>query len=213
MGSYVRNYERSVPRAPQPGVSKALDTLRHRPRAPLADAALNAPSTVAMPPTTSHLEAAVELTEEDQGTEDPTVEDLAVRVAVRARPLVAKERLERNRECLAYPSPTTVVLGKNRAFHFDEVFGPDSEQTRVYDNLVAPLVDACFDGYNATVLAYGQTGSGKTLTYLLPLLHQLQSVRPKITRRYVFLNDETEFGSNSFRFVVVFPEFLRSQSL
>ena len=165
MGSYVRNYERSVPRAPQPGVSKALDTLRHRPRAPLADAALNAPSTVPMPPTTSHLEAAVELTEEDQaGTEDPTVEDLAVRVAVRARPLVAKERLERNRECLAYPSPTTVVLGKNRAFHFDEVFGPDSEQTRVYDNLVAPLVDACFDGYNATVLAYGQTGSGKTYT-------------------------------------------------
>ena len=163
MGSYVRNYERSVPRAPQPGVSKALDTLRHRPRAPLADAALNAPSTVPMPPTTSHLEAAVDA-EEDQNTEDPAVEDLAVRVAVRARPLVAKERLERNRECLAYPSPTTVVLGKNRAFHFDEVFGPDSEQTRVYDNLVAPLVDACFDGYNATVLAYGQTGSGKTYT-------------------------------------------------
>ena len=159
----MRNYERSVPRAPQPGVSKALDTLRHRPRAPLADAALNAPSTTPMPPTTSHLEAAVDA-EEDQNTEDPAVEDLAVRVAVRARPLVAKERLERNRECLAYPSPTTVVLGKNRAFHFDEVFGPDSEQTRVYDNLVAPLVDACFDGYNATVLAYGQTGSGKTYT-------------------------------------------------
>ena len=36
----MRNYERSVPRAPQPGVSKALDILRHRPRAPLADAAL-----------------------------------------------------------------------------------------------------------------------------------------------------------------------------
>ena len=159
----MRNYERSVPRAPQPGVSKALDTLRHRPRAPLADAALNAPPTVPMPPTTSHHEAAVDA-EEDQSTEDPTVEDLAVRVAVRARPLVAKERLERARECLAYPSPTTVVLGKNRAFHFDEVFGPDSEQTRVYDNLVAPLVDACFDGYNATVLAYGQTGSGKTYT-------------------------------------------------
>ena len=34
----------------------------------------------------------------------------------------------------------------------------------MYDNLVAPLVDACFDGYNATVLAYGQTGSGKTYT-------------------------------------------------
>ena len=87
MGSYVRNYERSVPRAPQPGVSKALDTLRHRPRAPLADAALNAPSTTPMPPTTSHLEAAVDA-EEDQNTEDPAVEDLAVRVAVRALSLI-----------------------------------------------------------------------------------------------------------------------------
>ena len=168
MGSYARQYERAMPRAPQPGVSKALDNLRHRPRAPLADAPLNAPPP--MPTSTTiaerHQVEAVMVEEEDlaHASDDPTAEDLAVRVAVRARPLVAKERLERARECLAYPSPTTVILGKNRAFHFDEVFTPTSEQTAVYDNLVAPLVDACFDGYNATVLAYGQTGSGKTYT-------------------------------------------------
>ena len=169
MGSYARQYERAMPRAPQPGVSKALDNLRHRPRAPLADAPLNAPPP--MPTSTTiaerHQVETVMVEEEDLGgasIDDPTAEDLAVRVAVRARPLVAKERLERARECLAYPSPTTVILGKNRAFHFDEVFTPTSEQTAVYDNLVAPLVDACFDGYNATVLAYGQTGSGKTYT-------------------------------------------------
>ena len=169
MGSYARQYERAMPRAPQPGVSKALDNLRHRPRAPLADAPLNAPPP--MPTSTTiaerHQVETVTVEEEDLGgasIDDPTAEDLAVRVAVRARPLVAKERLERARECLAYPSPTTVILGKNRAFHFDEVFTPTSEQTAVYDNLVAPLVDACFDGYNATVLAYGQTGSGKTYT-------------------------------------------------
>lgn len=32
----------------------------------------------------------------------------------------------------------------------------------MYDSCVAPLVESCFDGYNATVFAYGQTGSGKT---------------------------------------------------
>nr|GMC76727.1 kinesin-like protein KIN-4A isoform X1 [Ipomoea batatas] len=34
----------------------------------------------------------------------------------------------------------------------------------MYEECVAPLVDALFEGYNATVLAYGQTGSGKTYT-------------------------------------------------
>jgi excinuclease UvrABC helicase subunit UvrB len=34
----------------------------------------------------------------------------------------------------------------------------------VYSDLVAPLVESCFNGYNATVFAYGQTGSGKTYT-------------------------------------------------
>ena len=89
-------------------------------------------------------------------------EDLAVRVAVRARPLVAKERLERARECLSYPDDKSVLLGQNRLFHFDDAYGPGSEQGAIYRDLVAPLVESCFNGYNATVFAYGQTGSGKT---------------------------------------------------
>ena len=52
------------------------------------------------------------------------VEDLAVRVAVRARPLVAKERVERARECLSYPRANAVLLGESRAFRFDDAFGP-----------------------------------------------------------------------------------------
>jgi len=91
-------------------------------------------------------------------------EDLAVRVAVRARPLVAKERLERARECLSYPDDKSVLLGQNRLFHFDDAYGPGSEQGAIYRDLVAPLVESCFNGYNATVFAYGQTGSGKTYT-------------------------------------------------
>jgi kinesin family protein 4/21/27 len=37
-------------------------------------------------------------------------------------------------------------------------------QEEVYNTCVAPLLEGCFLGYNATVLAYGQTGSGKTFT-------------------------------------------------
>ena len=34
----------------------------------------------------------------------------------------------------------------------------------MYNESVSPLMDACFEGYNATVFAYGQTGAGKTFT-------------------------------------------------
>ena len=83
------------------------------------------------------------------GGGDPSAvgEDLAVRVAVRARPLVAKERLERARECLSYPvDGKSVILGKNRLFQFDEVFDPTVEQSTIYADLVAPLVESCFNG-------------------------------------------------------------------
>ena len=57
-----------------------------------------------------------------------------------------------------------MLLGKNRLFHFDDAYPPLADQHTIYANLVAPLVESCFNGYNATVLAYGQTGSGKTYT-------------------------------------------------
>ena len=51
-------------------------------------------------------------------------------------------------------------LGKNRSFTIDNVYKPSDGQAGIYSDLVAPLVEACFNGYNATVLAYGQTGQG-----------------------------------------------------
>ena len=77
---------------------------------------------------------------------------------------MAKERVERARECLSYPRANAVLLGESRAFRFDDAFGPGATQGEVYERLVSPLVESCFRGYNATVLAYGQTGSGKTYT-------------------------------------------------
>lgn len=42
-------------------------------------------------------------------------------------------------------------------FTYDYVYGSTAlPSSSVYDDCVAPLVDALFHGYNATVLAYGQ---------------------------------------------------------
>ena len=89
----------------------------------------------------------------------------AVKVALRARPLSAKERAKRCRECLVVdPNANAVTLGKERHFAFDTTFDANNTQEDIYETCVSELVDATLDGYNATVLAYGQTGSGKTFT-------------------------------------------------
>ena len=50
-----------------------------------------------------------------------------------------------------------------KRYSFDKVFGPDSTQGQVYEEL-SPLVCGILDGFNVCIFAYGQTGSGKTFT-------------------------------------------------
>jgi len=99
-------------------------------------------------------------------------ESTAVRVALRVRPLVAREQQEKS--CLRVDAPS-VVLGKERAFHFDFAFDETCTQQQLYDTACGPLVEHCFQGYNATVFAYGQTGSGKTYTVSGSLSQLLQA--------------------------------------
>lgn len=60
---------------------------------------------------------------------------------------------------------STVDNGKRikHDFTFDQVFHPQSTQGDVFE-LVSPLIQSAFDGYNVCIFAYGQTGSGKTFT-------------------------------------------------
>ncbi|XP_054858648.1 kinesin-like protein KIF7 isoform X2 [Eublepharis macularius] len=95
----------------------------------------------------------------------PSMEETPVRVAVRIRPLLPKERLHGHQTCLrGDPETKEVTLGHNRHFHFDTIFIESASQESVYAVCVQPLVEAFFEGFNATVFAYGQTGSGKTYT-------------------------------------------------
>ena len=92
-------------------------------------------------------------------------EDTAVQVAVRVRPLLPKELLHSHESCItADPEQCRVTLGHDRHFVCDYLFEETSCQEVVYTVCVQPLIEAFFQGFNATVFAYGQTGSGKTYT-------------------------------------------------
>lgn len=88
-----------------------------------------------------------------------------MRVGLRVRPLLPKELLHGHQSCLQVdPERGRVILGRDRHFDFHVVLAEDVGQEEVYQACVQPLLEAFFEGFNATVFAYGQTGSGKTYT-------------------------------------------------
>ncbi len=87
-----------------------------------------------------------------------------VKVAIRVRPMVPREKMENESSCIEFKSESEIVIGGDRSYKFDRVFGEDSPQHDVFDHCIKELVLNCFEGYNAAVLAYGQTGSTSTPT-------------------------------------------------
>ncbi|XP_018417132.1 PREDICTED: kinesin-like protein KIF27 [Nanorana parkeri] len=93
------------------------------------------------------------------------MEEIPVKVALRIRPLLSKEILHNHQVCVrVVPNTQQIIIGKDRNFTFDYVFGKASSQDDVYGACIKPLLVSLIEGYNATVFAYGQTGSGKTYT-------------------------------------------------
>ncbi|XP_077451932.1 kinesin-like protein KIF21A isoform X6 [Stigmatopora argus] len=92
-------------------------------------------------------------------------DESSVRVALRIRPQLPREKIEGCHICTyVMPGEPQVILGKDKSFTYDYVFDMDSQQDAIYQTCTEKLIDGCFEGYNATVFAYGQTGSGKTYT-------------------------------------------------
>ena len=94
-----------------------------------------------------------------------------VKVAIRVRPMNAREKAEKSQVCVEVDQTNNTVSVTSpkvdtKTFQFDYVYPMDSSQRQVYDEVAFPIVDSIFQGYNGTVFAYGQTGCGKTFTMM-----------------------------------------------
>ncbi|XP_054892935.1 kinesin-like protein kif7 [Poeciliopsis prolifica] len=135
-----------------------------------------------------------------QGREDYS----AVQVAVRVRPLLPKELLHCHENCITVdPELNRVTLGHDRHFVCDFLFEETCCQEEVYSASVQPLIDAFFQGFNATVFAYGQTGSGKTYTIgeanISSFRDEEQGIIPRAVADVFKLLDENDLTDFSVR--------------
>ncbi|XP_029986958.1 kinesin-like protein kif7 [Sphaeramia orbicularis] len=128
----------------------------------------------------------------------------AVQVAVRVRPLLPKELLHCHESCITVDSELCrVTLGHDRHFLCDFVFEETCCQEEIYSVSVQPLIDAFFQGFNATVFAYGQTGSGKTYTIgeanISSFRDEEQGIIPRAVADVFKLLDENDLADFSVR--------------
>ncbi|XP_052417964.1 kinesin-like protein kif7 [Carassius gibelio] len=151
-----------------------------------------------------------------KGVGQSKVEETAVQVAVRVRPLLPKEILHNHESCItADPEEKRVTLGNDRHFHCDFVFEENSTQEDVYTECVQPLIEAFFHGFNATVFAYGQTGSGKTYTIgeanISAFRDDEQGIIPRAVAEIFKLLDENDLIDFSVRvsYLEVYKEVFR----
>ncbi|XP_029284424.1 LOW QUALITY PROTEIN: kinesin-like protein kif7 [Cottoperca gobio] len=128
----------------------------------------------------------------------------AVQVAVRVRPLLPKELLHCHESCITVDSELCrVTLGHDRHFLCDYLFEETCCQDDVYSLSVQPLIDAFFQGFNATVFAYGQTSSGKTYTIgeanICSFREEEQGIIPRAVADVFKLLDENDLTDFSVR--------------
>ncbi|NWJ04270.1 KIF27 protein, partial [Crypturellus undulatus] len=147
---------------------------------------------------------------------ESVTEEIPVKVAVRIRPLLSKEVLHNHQVCVRLvPNTQQIIIGKDRAFTFDFVFGKNSTQEEVYTTCIKPLVVSLTEGYNATVFAYGQTGSGKTYTigggHIASIAEDEKGIIPRAIQELfqcISENDNIDF-SVKVSYIEVYKEELR----
>uniref|UniRef100_A0A182K1A4 Kinesin-like protein n=1 Tax=Anopheles christyi TaxID=43041 RepID=A0A182K1A4_9DIPT len=146
-----------------------------------------------------HRSSQAKLDESHRSTKEKTKEGAGgeisnLKVAVRIRPLSAKEcmesvgnivRVENNELFISGGSTADNLGGVEHSFLYDHVFWSCNaedpayvSQSGLYNSLVHPLLDKAFEGYNTCLFAYGQTGSGKSYSMMGMDLDENYDVAP-----------------------------------
>jgi hypothetical protein len=99
--------------------------------------------------------------------EDAASASSNVRVAIRCRPMSAKEVARGCSSCATISSGGKVAIippvsigdrrsNEPRTFTYDFAYGEESTQGQVYADLGHPIIVKAIEGYNSTIFAYGQ---------------------------------------------------------
>ncbi|KOC70525.1 Kinesin-like protein KIF14 [Habropoda laboriosa] len=116
----------------------------------------------------------------EMGIEDQTVyeeENSNLTVGIRVRPLNAKEVADSKVTPIVEVNGQNIVItceSAQHSFMYDHCFMSHVDASKpghasqeiVFQNMVLPLVQNAFEGYNVCLLAYGQTGSGKSYSMM-----------------------------------------------
>jgi kinesin family protein 15 len=80
-----------------------------------------------------------------------------LRVAVRIRPRLARDKAASGGAITAVGDNAIIVDGAPDSFSFSRCFGGNASQVAVFEHCGAPQVAAVIDGLDACVFAFGQT--------------------------------------------------------
>lgn len=110
--------------------------------------------------------------------DDDVIEDMAIRVIVRKRPISKLELSRGDKDCLEILRRGRVLVHEPKvkvdltkytetsSFTFDDAFEAEETNEDIYNRAVKHLLRTVFEGGKASCFAYGQTGSGKTFTMM-----------------------------------------------
>ncbi|XP_046607794.1 kinesin-like protein KIF14 isoform X3 [Neodiprion virginianus] len=119
-------------------------------------------------------------TRQDLGADEQTMcegEQSNLTVGVRVRPLNFKELNDQRITAIVEANGQNITVeceSSRHTFMYDHCFVSYADsctpqhatQEVVFKNMVLPLVENAFEGYNACLFAYGQTGSGKSYSMM-----------------------------------------------
>jgi len=86
-----------------------------------------------------------------------------IKVVVRVRDLIGRKR-DQVKAFTTQDSTEIVQKNTKKSWTFDRVYSPLDNNSAVYSDTAADIIEKTVEGFNTTIFAYGQTSSGKTHT-------------------------------------------------